>query len=689
MLSFFLCLISVSIEWFNTMIEIPLNNPIEPYKYMPEAHLYIDGEEKIDPYMYYEYEIYNTTFSVIRTNYIKTYTVYYRAVFPTYGFSSEEPIYFRVIDDIPPNIIGPKDIYVDVGSKSVKYESYFEIYDNYYEYKDLTITINDFNVQLSHVGQYKLLVEVYDPFKNKTTHEAIVHVIDQIPPTIKLKDQIKGSVFEKINYSKYIEVTDNYDKVIQIEIDDSMVNYKKVGEYPLRIYAKDQSGNQAKIETTVFIEDNGAPKIFLKTNEITINYLTEINESYLRSLIESVSDNYDNLSIDDVKITYYIDSSFLGKYEVFYEVSDKTGLKTIEKLIVKVSDLEAPKIELIKPIIVDVYELEPYILDYLLIYDNYSEFDQLSITTSGKVNTSIVGKYRVIITVKDEAKNETTYPIIVEVVDKIPPKIECLVDEIVIKNFARPNYDLMFKVTDNYDKNCYFVIEDSHVNYQNIGTYEIYVHAYDSSENKSSQQMILNIIDDEAPYISLKTYQVVISYEIESLDFIEYIESIMDNHDQLSINHVKVNQDIQFGKIGIYAVRYVVSDQSLNVSEEKLIVRIVDYLPPILEVPQAIYIKKGEPFHYLDYIKAYDDYDKDITFDVKMSPSFIPIYQEGIYEVLFYVHDKSGNYTEAKTIIVVESNHIDFRYIFYGVFVVVGITIFGVFYIYHKKNSKI
>src|SRR5690606_10294322 len=124
---------------------------------------------------------------------------------------------------------------------------------------------------------------------------------------------------------KYFTVTDNYDKVIKIKLENE-IDTSVVGNYTARITATDQSGNTSSYLFEVTVIDDEPPMIRLITNKITINYKDVLTLNDLKNYIEYVSDNVDELFMDDVKIESGIRSNFLGTYEVRYQVRDSSGL---------------------------------------------------------------------------------------------------------------------------------------------------------------------------------------------------------------------------------------------------------------------------------------------------------------------------------------------------------------------------
>lgn len=688
MLSFFNLLMNIAILWTNEVIVIPLGESLDKYKNLPEATLYVNDEVAVDKLMYYEYEINYTSFSVIRTHVVGTYTVWYRAHFPTLGFESDVAITFIVKDTISPTITGPKEFYVDVGTKSIDYKTLISYTDNYTVDKDLILNIYAGQVNLNQLGCYQVTYSVKDKALNESIWVTNIHVVDNVKPVIKQKASITILIGEALNLDKFFTFSDNYDTVLDVSYDDTLINYQNPGRYPLSVTVKDQSENEVTVDFQVEIVDTTSPIIVLKTNNIKVNYLTDITTDDLRSFIMDVKDNIDILNIEDVLITSYIDTHILGKYEVIYAIRDSNNLIGEAKLVVEVIDNEAPKVRMKEDIYVDVHSLEPYIYDYLIIEDNYNKLEDLTITKTGSITMSKVGAYRVIVKVVDQAKNVAEYPVIVHVIDQIAPVLK-VPSELIITNFLRPDYMSMIEVKDNYDKDLVIVIEDNDIDYKELGEHQVTIRAIDSSLNETVELIVIKIIDLSYPEIILKTHQVYLPYGVDSVDYLSYVESVFDSYDKdLSIFDVSYKSTLDFNKVGLYQVIYELSDKSDNVGTQILYVYLTDFEKPVIEASH-ITIKKGAYFNYKDHVTAYDNYDGDISNSVKMNPQFVPVQQVGYYEILFYVHDSSGNYSEIKVLLTIEATNDVMDYIYY---IVGGVIILGsiiIYYIYIKKRENI
>lgn len=680
-------LMNVAIIWSQTEVIIPLNDSLESYKYEPSASLYIDGILVDDPLMYYEYEVNHTTFKVINTKITGVYTVYYRVHFPTYGFESTESIQFIVRDMIPPIVTLREEIILEVFSKPPDYLSYIHISDNNTALTDIKVTIHSNEIIYSQIGTYKIRFSVIDKSLNETVFQTNVRIIDSTKPVIKQKTSVMIKVNERISIDKFFTFEDNYDKALKIELIDSNVNYQQSGIYSAKLIVTDQSMNQAILIFDVQVEDLEAPKIILKTQSITYNVHQEITMNELRSYILNVTDNQDIIKIDDVEIISYIDSNYLGTYEVLYQVKDSNGQVGSTKMTIHIKDIEAPLVKLNNEILVDVNTLEPYIYDYLTITDNYNVLNELQLSKTGSIDMSKIGHYRVIVNVKDIAKNETIFPVIVTVVDKVSPSIEGP-SQIDVTNFFKPLYESLYKVTDNYDKQPKILIKDDQVNYKEIGYYKVEIVAIDASNNQLSIMVDIHVKDDLAPELILKNVLVYVTVFSEPVNLLDYVESVSDNYDlDIQYENILVEESINYQKIGLYKVIYQIKDSSNNIGINQLYIHIKDYEAPFIHVTLSD-IKVGDKIYLPDYFLVTDNYDGDITHQLKFSPGYIPTHQEGHYEVIAYVYDSSGNYHEEKIVITVLPNDDLYMYLGYigGFVVIVGCV--SLFYIYKKKREK-
>lgn len=139
------------------------------------------------------------------------------------------------------------------------------------------------STDLTHPGKRSVTVIATDAGGNKT--EAVAQmtlVADTDPPVIKgIKDitSIKGRA---ISYKNGVSVSDNADKDIKLVVDQSAVNTKVVGTYPVIYSAVDKAGNAARQTISVTIIDEGynAASVYAMANQILAGIITPGMSSY-------------------------------------------------------------------------------------------------------------------------------------------------------------------------------------------------------------------------------------------------------------------------------------------------------------------------------------------------------------------------------------------------------------------------
>ena len=233
---------NIAILWTNEVIVIPIGESLDKYKSFPEATLYINDEVVEDKLMFYEYEINYTSFNVIRTHVVGSYTVWYRAHFPTLGFESEVAVTFIVKDTILPTITGPKDFYVDVGTKSIDYKTLISYTDNYTVDKDLILNIYAGQVNLNQLGSYQVTYSVKDKAFNESIWVTTIHVVDNVKPVIKQKESITILIGDVLNLDKFFTFSDNYDTALEVSYDDTFIHYEKAWKLSFISYIKRSIG---------------------------------------------------------------------------------------------------------------------------------------------------------------------------------------------------------------------------------------------------------------------------------------------------------------------------------------------------------------------------------------------------------------------------------------------------------------
>lgn len=325
--------------WNNTTIEVPLNADLTPYLDIPYASL-AEGYE--DNSIWYEKNGVNYTFvSTINTSIVKSYKLYFRVHSPKYKKSSTVEITIKIVDNVPPKIIKMNPVEVPVGIKSIDYKKSISYEDNYDSLADLTLIVMDEHVNLNRVGSYPVWIKLVDLSLNETISEITVEVKDYLNPTVT---EIKNPVLnigEDHNLMTFYSIQDNYTVSLEINIDDSLVDYTSVGKYPFSIQVVDSSGNSTVYESFVEIMDNEAPLIFFSSGSQSIVLDTFFDP---KSIILKVSDNHSKLTKEDVIIETDLDTKTVGYYDVVYTLMDHSNNKSEYIIELSVVDKEKPSV---------------------------------------------------------------------------------------------------------------------------------------------------------------------------------------------------------------------------------------------------------------------------------------------------------------------------------------------------------
>lgn len=112
------------------------------------------------------------------------------------------------------------------------------------------------------------------------------------------------------------------------------------------------------------------------------------------------------------------------------------------------------------------------------------------------------------------------------------------------------------------------------------------------------------------------------------------------------------NQLVDTSKIGKQAITIKLKNKKDKEQIYTFEINIIDSEKPKIELEDKITINTKDEFHYLDYIKVTDNYDKE--FDIKLNGEY-DTNTNGEYKLSYVVKDSSGNESEKEFKLVVES----------------------------------
>lgn len=575
---------SYQIVWQNTHFKIPLNENTHVYYEVPKAIVYDLNDQQVETEVYYQRGVNHTTLKVVNSLHVKTFKIDYKAYFPLIGKEAIETITFEIIDNIEPEFLYIPEIKMPIKNKlKTEKEIVSELIyqDNYYDNKELIVRISGLEgVNINIPGQYKIIYELIDPSFNIKREIRYYQVYNNIPPEIKVKSPIKVEYGNSFDYQNYFTFIDNFNRELEVYVDDSQVNTKQLGFYNVYVSVVNLEGLKTEGNYQIEIVDTKLPTLIVKT-PIVINYLEVIE---LKSLIIEVSDNYNELNIEDVIITGYYDNSKLGKYDLVYEVSDSSNNKKSVKVMIEIIDLVKPEINMIvEKIIVNVGEKILSFTKYFDISDNYTSRADLKVNYDDKaINYNTIGLYYLNIEVTDESKNKSIKEIEVYIEDLKSPNIKINFNEyILIDQYGYLNdsyFKKYFIISDNYYDNQLITIEINEpidfFSSQEIKREFIFK---DPSNNQTIVKDILIIVlETRAPIIELKTksYKYYIGEEKINLD--SFVKSFYDYTNNTNDLSLEIIENIDYEKVGLYVVTFKGNNVKINNQTTKELLFYVD-----------------------------------------------------------------------------------------------------------------
>ncbi|MBU1094833.1 MAG: DUF5011 domain-containing protein [Firmicutes bacterium] len=651
-LTSFMSIWTVQVEWIHQILDIPLFDNVGDYKEIPEAELYIDGIKVNDPYIYYERDgVDHTFFSVITSSHVRTFTIRYRVHFPTYDVIHTQDIVFNIVDLIPPVIDQVSDFRVPLGQSMPDLDVGFIYFDNYDEMDSLLVSINSMEVILDETGIYPVYYQVSDLSGNMTYTTGLVEVYDFLAPVISLDHPIILAFEDPFIWQDFIDVKDNDDVYPYVRVDDSMVDYTTLGDYTIQVYAMDKNGLSSTKNFDISIVDEVPPIITLKSAPPPIPVFSNVSDIDFLSYVIRIEDNYDLLQIERVTYDHDIEFNVLGQYDIYYQLIDYSGNQTEVKMKISVIDDLKPEILILYPLIFDVFDVEPFFIDYIDYFDNYTSHDQLSLKMSESVKMDVIGMYPLTIDVTDGSGNKTTLRTYIEIIDPIEPDIIQL-NDIIITDFTQKDLTYYFEASDNYDdiSDIEVIVDDTLVDYEQIGMYSIKVLATDLSKNCAVYDAELMVLDIEEPEFVLIQSILYIDIYSSPLDYSSFLVDISDNYDLLSILDITYEGEVDYNNLGIYPIEFTLQDTSLNTISKTLYITVDDLVPPTIESSTlTLYI--GDFFDPLIGLEVYDNLG---SVDVTCFPQLLDTSTPGTKIVNYVVMDQRGNYTTYQRTVIVE-----------------------------------
>lgn len=153
-------------------------------------------------------------------------------------------------------------------------------------------------IPTNQLGEYPTKIVVQFPQKaRRKVMDFTVTIVDTIPPKVIAPPIIFLHKGEKLHIDKYVKATDNSKKAVTLKIDGDY-DINKYGEYPIKIIATDESGNQTIRDIKICVTSKKHPKVPLtKMKDIVIvNKSIPLPKKYGDGITSAVKKAYKKMS---------------------------------------------------------------------------------------------------------------------------------------------------------------------------------------------------------------------------------------------------------------------------------------------------------------------------------------------------------------------------------------------------------
>jgi len=195
------------------------------------------------------------------------------------------------------------------------------------------IVSKDEKVDTSKLGKKELIIKIKEEEKIED-YKFVVNIVDTISPVIVAKDEINVTVGNKIDLLDKVEVSDNSNENLEVKMLGEY-NFNKVGNYNLKYYVEDSSGNNTKHEFTLKVVSDLNNRNFTTSkgfdasvvNGVTyidgvlvVNKTYSIPSTYGKGLTNDTQEAFNNMNIDSKKLglNLWIASGYRSYYDQKY-----------------------------------------------------------------------------------------------------------------------------------------------------------------------------------------------------------------------------------------------------------------------------------------------------------------------------------------------------------------------------------
>lgn len=284
------------------------------------------------------------------------------------------------------------------------------------------------------IGDYLVQLRASDSSGNTSYFNLNILVKDEVSPVVIGPESIEYSVSDNNSLLDIInEIYQIEDEIstttINILIDDYTINKDLIGTYRVEFEVEDESSNITVKRFEISLIDNEFPEI---VSNLNINsYLSSpINlQDVLSGLV--FTDNYTDMSemlLNIISNEFTGNENNPGTYLINFEISDESGNKINDNLVIKVVDNILPQIGgplTYQGSYTEDLDLNDFI-NMISVSDNVGNVtieDMYVINDTYTSRTNITGSYIITFGIQDDNNNENSHSINITLFDDVAPII--------------------------------------------------------------------------------------------------------------------------------------------------------------------------------------------------------------------------------------------------------------------------
>ena len=559
-----------------------------------------------------------------------------------------------VVDTIAPllNTYTSNSIYLNQAGEALITDELLD--SNTYDNCTYTLHYNN-SLSCTETGIQSILVWAEDNSGNiSDTNMVNITVIDTIHPIVSVLDTVTIylDTFGQATVDFSIFDTGSYDNcsITTTSLSTDTFYCSDLGYQNIIISAIDASNNSTSIQTTVLVIDSILP--VLPINPVYNVYLNT-NGTAILPYDSILSESYDNCSLS---LTY--DSNYtcsdIGLNTMNIIATDLSGNTTTRIAHVNVFDTLAPNLVTYNTIEVYLNTAGEAIVTESMINNGTNDNCDYTIYFTDTFNCSTIGVQNINIWAEDASGNTSDTNVVnITVVDSINPTLSVLdTVTIYLNTFGQSTVDFSTFDTGSFD-NCSITTTSLSIDTfycSDLGYQNIEISALDASNNLSSQQVTVLILDTISPTLpTISTYTVYL--DNNGMATLNPDSILSGSYDNCSL---ALTYDSLFScsDLGNNTIDITGTDPSGNTTIYSTIVQVIDTLAPDLQTNSTLDI-------YVDSNGLATINDALIDNGTIDNCSYTMFYTDtfdcssiGIHNIQVWAEDNSGNLSDTNLVSV-------------------------------------